>query len=700
MQKLTLKNLDCANCALRLENAIRELPGVDHVNIDLGTTNLYLDADNLQAVVETIKRIEPEIEVVDPRDSREEPQVGKEWNGIFPLLVAGLLYIFGLLLIGWLRSTPGGVGEYLVFGAAYAISGWPVLRNAARNIFRGRVFDENFLMSVATIGAIAIGEMPEAAGVMIFYMAGEALQGRSVRRSRQSIKALLETRPDRANLLRDGKMTQVHPSQVEVGEKFIVKPGEKIPLDGEIVQGDSLVDFSPLTGESRPKSVRPGDHLFAGSINKEGLLTLVAKRPYEDSSISRIVELAENAVSRKAQTERFITRFARIYSPAVVLGAIGVAVIPPLILGASFQEWIYRALVVLVISCPCALVISIPLGYFGGIGGASRRGILVKGSNFLDVLGSVRTLVFDKTGTLTRGIFKVTTIQARHGFSSDDLLSLAARAEAGSNHPIAQSLREANRLVGRDPSEYPLDRSTEIAGLGMKAVVEGKQVIVGSDPFLHNQAISHGSEVCEIGGTTVHVAVDGTYAGYLEIADELKDEAREAIQKLRSNGISKMVMLTGDHPEVAAKIAGSLGFDSFEAGLLPEGKLAALEAIIAQENRPGRVGFVGDGINDAPSLARADVGIAMGGLGSAAAIEAADVVIMTDSPGKIVEAVQIGRKTRAVVWQNILFALVVKGAFIALGITGEATMWQAVFGDMGVALLAILNASRVYRINP
>ena len=613
---------------------------------------------------------------------------------LMPILVAASLFFLGLIFIEPLRATPYGLGEWLVFGAAYLLSGWGVLSTAARNISRGQVFDEQFLMSVATIGAILIGELPEAVGVMLFYMVGEFAQELSVSRSRRSIRALLEVRPDYANLLVDGETREVAPEGIHVGDLLMVRPGEKIPLDGEVVDGTSRVDTSPLTGESRPRNIQVGDSVFGGMINQTGLLTLKVTRPFEESSISRILELVENAGSRKAKTEKFITKFARVYSPIVVGVAIAVAILPPLLTGAPFSEWLYRALVVLVISCPCALVISIPLGYFGGVGGASRRGILVKGSNFLDTLAAVRTVVLDKTGTLTQGVFRVTEVEPRNGFSEADLLHFAAYAEVGSDHPIAQSIREAYGKA----LDNSVDAFQEIAGQGVLATVGGRKLLAGSDGFLHNFSIEHDTDLCEVDGTVVHVAVDGEHAGCLLIADELKPDASQAVQDLRLAGVEQIVMLTGDTEATAQQVAELLELDDFRAGLLPEDKVAAVETLMAAQAQDGKLAFVGDGINDAPALARADVGIAMGALGSDAAIETADVVIMADLPMKIAEAIALGRRTRAIVWQNIILALVIKAIFIALGVAGIANMWMAVIGDMGVALLAVANAMRVMRV--
>jgi Cd2+/Zn2+-exporting ATPase len=546
-------------------------------------------------------------------------------------------------------------------------------------------------MTVATVGAIAIGEFPEAAGVMLFYNLGEILQALSVNRSRRSIQALLEVRPDRARKMVNGTGQEVHPSEVLVGDVISVYPGERIPLDGEIIQGESLVDTSALTGEPVPVARRPGESVLAGTVNLEGLLTIRVSQPFSDSSIARIMDLVEQAGSRKAATEKFITRFARVYSPIVVTAALGVALVPPLLTGASISEWVYRAMVVLVISCPCALVVSIPLGYFGGVGGASRNGILVKGSNYLDALASVKTVIFDKTGTLTRGVFEVTQVQPSNGFSPAALLRYAAQAEAGSNHPIARSIRAA---YGGE-TDFRVESAQEIPGHGVQTRVEGRWLLAGNDPLLHREQVAHNPDLCKTTGTVVHVAVDGTHAGSLVISDELKPDAVEAIQALRSVGVARILMLTGDNQAAGQEIASLLGVDDFQAEMLPEDKVAALDQVLATQSDGHKVAFVGDGINDAPALARADVSIAMGGLGSEAAIETADVVVMADSPLKVAQAIQIGKRTRRIVWQNIALALLIKAGFIALGIAGEASMWQAVFGDMGVALLAIFNASRV-----
>lgn len=608
------------------------------------------------------------------------------------IVVVIALFVLGLVFESQWHNTPFHIGEYAVFIPAYLLSGWSVLTTAGRNILRGRVFDENFLMTIATVGAIAIHKLPEAVGVMLFYKVGELFQEMAVSRSRRSISSLLEIRPDSANVKTENGIQAVSPEVVKMGDTILVKPGEKIPLDGEILNGNSQVDTSALTGESIPQTVRVGETVLAGTINKTGVLTIKVTKLFEESSIARILDLVENASSKKAQTEKFITKFARRYTPVVVFLSLLIALLPPLFIsGATTAQWAYRALILLVISCPCGLVVSIPLGYFGGVGGAAKRGILVKGSTFLDTLTAVKTVVFDKTGTLTKGVFKVVQIVPKNRFTTQQLLELAAAVELHSNHPVAQSIREA---YGKE-IDAPIEAYEEIAGHGIRALVEDRLVIAGNDRLLHRENIKH--DACDVEGTVVHVAVDRVYAGYILIADELKDDAVEAIQALKRQGVERTVMLTGDNEAVAASVAQKLGLDAYFAGLLPEGKVEAIEKLLSKSGKDSKVVFVGDGINDAPVIARADIGVAMGGLGSDAAIETADVVIMTDAPSKVAEAIQISKKTHKVVWQNIILAMTIKAIFIVLGIFGLATMWEAVFADVGVALLAIFNATRVLR---
>lgn len=602
---------------------------------------------------------------------------------------------FGISFQELLNATPYSIGAYLVFIPAYLIAGWNVLKIAGQNILRGKIFDENFLMTIATLGAIAIQQLPEAVAVMLFYRVGEFVQDLAVGRSRRSIKSLLEVRPDSANLKVDNQIQTVNPQTVKVNDIILVKPGEKVPLDGEIIEGSSQVDTSALTGESVPRTVKAGETVLAGSINKTGVLTLKVTRKFEESSIAKILYLVENATHKKAKTEKFITRFAQYYTPVVVFLSLAIAVFPPLFIpNTTSAEWVYRALVLLVISCPCGLVISIPLGYFGGVGGAAKRGILVKGSAFLDVLTTVKTVAFDKTGTLTQGVFKVNQIVPDNGWRTDELLTLAAQIESHSNHPVAQSIQD---YYGQSTDHTQLTHYQEIAGHGIVAQLNHQKVLAGNDRLLHREQIEHNT--CNIEGTVVHVAMNQNYAGYITISDLLKPDATEAISQLKKIGIQQTVMLTGDSEAVAKTVANQLGLDRYHAELLPEDKVTLIEQLIHQthQNKNSKIAFVGDGINDAPVLARADVGIAMGGLGSDAAIETADVVLMTDSPLKIVEAIQIARKTRQIVWQNIFFAMAIKGLFILLGSIGIATLWEAVFADVGVALLAILNATRILR---
>ena len=614
-------------------------------------------------------------------------------NEVLPLVAILCLYAPGVIFENQLHNTFYSIGEYLLFIPAYLLSGWSVLKTAGRNILKGRIFDETFLMTIATLGAIAIHKLPEAVGVMLFYKIGELFQDIAVSRSRSSIKALLEVRPDYANIQIEGEVKKVPPETVNIGDIIVVKPGEKIPLDGEIIDGNSQVDTSALTGESVPRTVRVGEIVLAGTINKMGVLSIRVTKLFDESSIAKILDLVQNAKSKKAETEKFITKFARYYTPIVVFTSLAVAILPPLFIsGATSSEWIYRALILLVISCPCGLVISIPLGYFGGVGGAAKRGILIKGSTFLDTLNEVNTVVFDKTGTLTQGVFKVVKVVPQNGYNEPELLQLAAKIESHSNHPIAQSILKA---YGGKIDDCEVRDYEEIAGYGIRAKVDNLVVIAGSDRLLHTENITHDN--CQLEGTVIHLAVDDIYAGYIVIADEPKEDARQAIQALKRMGVERTVMLTGDNQAIASQIAQQLGIDAYEAELLPEEKVNAIEKLLSTSGKHGKVAFVGDGINDAPVIARADVGMAMGGLGSDAAIETADIVIMTDAPSKVVEAIQIARKTRTIVWQNIGFALAIKAVFIGLGILGIATMWEAVFADVGVALLAILNATRAMK---
>jgi len=692
MHKYRLKNLDCASCAAKIEDSLIKLDEVNFVTVSFATSSLIIDTDDFQKVKNIIKELEPGVKVEDI--DKENTNIPKtvfaehKWT-MLQVLLSILLLLSGIIFEEKLHSTPYHVAKYLVFVTAYLIVGWKVIFLAVKNITRGQVFNEHFLMTIATMGAFAIDQMPEAVAVMLFYIVGELFQNIAVNKSRSSIKSLLEIKPDYANLKTRGEVKKVSPEDVNLGDIIIVKAGEKIPLDGFVTEGNSFVDTSALTGESVPRKVKAEDEVLAGMINQTGLITLRVTKLFGESSISKILELVENATAKKAETEKFITTFAKYYTPVVVFGSLLLAVLPPLLIdGATFSEWIYRALVVLVISCPCALVISIPLGYFGGIGGASKKGILVKGSNFLDALTQVKTVVFDKTGTLTKGEFKVSEIVPSNGFDEKIILEYAAYAEYNSNHPIAKSLIES---FNQKFDNSRLGAVEEISGHGVRAFIDNKEIFAGNDKLLHKENISH--DKCDVEGTVVHVVIERKYAGYIMISDSLKNDAFNAIKQLNKKGI-KIVMLTGDNQYATSAIAGKLNIKEYYAGLLPENKVEHIERLL---NKYSKVAFVGDGINDAPVIARADVGIAMGALGSDAAIETADVVLMTDSPLKVVDAIDVAKRTRKIVWQNIIFALGVKSVFIILGIFGIATMWEAVFGDMGVALIAILNATRVLK---
>jgi Cd2+/Zn2+-exporting ATPase len=694
MKKYKLNNLDCASCASKIENSLSKLEEVKFVAVNFANSTMTIDTDNLDKVKAQIKKLEPEVVVEDlnvENTTISQSELVENKETIIKAVLGICLLIIGMVFENQIHNTPYHIGEYLVFGIGYLIVGWEVISSAFKNIIRGQFFDEKFLMTIATLGAFAIDEMPEAVAVMLFYVVGELFQDIAVNRSRKSIKALLEIKPEFANLIIDGDSTKVSPESIQVGDTIIVKPGEKIPLDGEVIDGDSFVDTSTLTGESVPRKMKKNDLVLSGTINQTGVLTIKVTKLFSESSVSKILELVENASSKKAETEKFITTFAKYYTPVVVISALLLAILPPLLFsGQTFSEWIYRALVVLVISCPCALVISIPLGYFGGIGSASRKGILVKGSNFLDALTQVTTVVFDKTGTLTKGEFKVSEVVTSNGFSKEEILEYAAYAETNSNHPIAKSISEA---FAKDIEKQRIKKVEEISGHGIKAVVDKKTILAGNDKLLHRENITH--PVCNVEGTVVHIAIDTVYAGYIIISDSLKDDAIQAIENLKAKNI-QTVMLTGDNQFAAQAFAKRLGIDNFYYELLPEDKVKHIEQLIA-ESKGGKVAFVGDGINDAPVIARADIGIAMGALGSDAAIETADVVLMTDSPSKVATAIDVAKTTRTIVWQNIYFAMGVKLIFIILGVFGVATMWEAVFGDMGVALIAVFNAIRILR---
>lgn len=602
------------------------------------------------------------------------------------IIVAAVLFLAGNLvpLPEW--------AEMGIFLICYAVAGWDIVWKAITNILHGQVFDENFLMTIATAGALILGEHSEGVAVMLFYQVGEWFQSYAVSKSRKSITSLMDIRPDYANIEQDGKLVQVDPDEVKIGDTIIVKPGERVPLDGKIIKGTSALDTSALTGESMPREVEPGMDVISGCINQTGILTIQTTKKFGESTVAKILDLVENASDKKGRTENFISRFARYYTPIVVFAALALALLPPLILQQPFSTWIYRALTFLVISCPCALVISIPLSFFGGIGGSSRIGVLVKGSNYLESLAHAELVVFDKTGTLTKGSFAVTEI---HPVDMEDsqLLELAAYAEDYSNHPISLSIKAA---YGEKIDSSRISDVQEIAGHGVRAVIDGKQILAGNAKLMEKEHVRYAPSSSV--GTVVYLACNGKYAGCIVIEDEIKADAAASIKNLKSSGIRRTVMLTGDADAVGKKVAGRLGLDQAYTELLPADKVDRVEDLLKEKSEKGRLVFVGDGINDAPVLARADVGIAMGGLGSDAAIEAADVVLMTDEPSKIAAVMKIARKTIRIANQNIVFALGIKFLVLILGAIGKANMWAAVFADVGVSIIAILNAIRAMRV--
>ena len=606
------------------------------------------------------------------------------------ILLTFIIYV-PMAVADHMDMLPAGLGTWgklAVYLIPYVLIGWDIVYKALRNIRNGQVFDDNFLMTVATFGAFGIGEYSEAVAVMLFYQVGELFQSYAVNRSRQSITELMDICPEYANIEEDGQLKQVDPDDVQVGDIIVVKAGERIPLDGKVVFGDSMVDTSALTGESVPRKASVGDDVISGCVNGSGLLRVQVTKEFDDSTVAKILELVENASSKKAQVENFITRFARYYTPVVVVGAVILAVLPPLVFGQSWAEWVRRACTFLVISCPCALVISVPMSFFSGIGAASRRGVLIKGSNYLEALSEMNTIVFDKTGTLTKGEFKVTEIHAAVG-TQESLLELAALAESYSDHPISRSIKEA---CGHALDMNRVSDTEEISGHGVKAVIDGHVVLAGNSKLMKEMKVEY-TESPSI-GTAVYIAMDGTFYGSIIISDTIKEEAYEAIRSLKRVGVKRTVMLTGDKKEVGEAVAARLGLDEVHAELLPDGKVAKVEELLAELKGKDKLAFVGDGINDAPVLSRADIGIAMGSMGSDAAIEAADIVLMDDDPSKIADVVRISRKTMTIVKQNIIFALGVKAIVLLMGAFGMANMWEAVFADVGVSVIAIINAMR------
>ena len=711
---LSIEGLDCPNCAAKVERKINTLEGIKEANVDFLGKKIVVLADEISEneLVELIQtevdKIEDGVKVFVPKvqageSSSEEEDTGKIKK---KLLIGGILFVLGIFVPKTLF-----IPKLAVFLVSYLVIGGDVLLSAFKNILNGQVFDENFLMAIATIGAFAIGEYPEGVAVMLFYQLGELFQGIAVNNSRKSIVSLMDIRPDYANIKVGEGIKKVSPEEIKVGEIIVVKPGEKVPLDGKIVKGASTFDTSALTGESLPREAKAGDDVLSGFINKNGLIEIQVAKVFSESTVSKILYLMENAGSKKSKTENFITKFARYYTPAVVITALIVAIFPPLLIqGATFSDWIYRALIFLVVSCPCALVISIPLGFFGGIGGASRHGILIKGTNYLEVLNNLESVVMDKTGTLTKGIFKVTEVNAESNIKINDfqnnkteltkplLLKYAAHIEKFSNHPIAQSIVAEYENSVSKVDENVIKDFEEISGFGIKVNINNHQFLAGNSKLMNLENITFDKK--ENLGTAIYLAADGKYIGNILISDEVKEDSARAIKGMKENGVKEIVMLTGDNEAIGKNIAEKLGIDKVFTELLPNEKVEKLEEIYKIKSEKGKVAFVGDGINDAPVLARADLGIAMGGAGSDAAIEAADVVIMNDEPSKIVTAIKIAKKTKEIVWQNITIAFAIKIVVMALGLFGDATMWEAVFADVGVALLAVLNATRVLRYNP
>ena len=604
------------------------------------------------------------------------------------IILALILFLFAMIVKfenEWINNA--------IFIASYIIVGFEIVKKAIRNIVRGKVFDENFLMTIATLGAFGIGEFPEAVAVMLFYQVGELFQSYAVDKSRKSISSLMDIRPDFANVYRNEKIEKVNPDEIKIGEVIIVKPGEKVPLDGNIVEGKTALDTKALTGEAMPREVREGDEILSGCINLNGVIKIKVKKEYGESTVSKILDLVENASSKKSKSENFITKFARYYTPIVVIIALLLAIIPPIVMdNATFSDWIYRALSFLVVSCPCALVISIPLSFFGGIGGASKMGVLIKGSNYLEALSNTEITVFDKTGTLTKGVFEVQKVNAI-GISEEELLKIAAYAENYSNHPISKSIKQAYK---KEIDEKQIANYEELAGLGVAARIEEQDVLVGNEKLMKEKGIQF--EKCNEVGTILYIAIKGKYAGYILISDTIKEDAKSTIQELKKNHIKQTVMLTGDKKEVGESVAKEIGIDMVYTELLPDGKVKKVEDLLKTKSKKGKLAFVGDGINDAPVLALADIGMAMGGLGADSAIEAADIVIMTDEPSKIVKAIKLSKKTMRIVKENIIFAIGVKVFVLILAALGISTMWQAVFADVGVSVIAILNALRALRV--
>ena len=690
--QLTLEGLNCANCARKIEEKVSRMEGVKESNLNFTTTTLNVELEKKVKEEHVINEIKKIVEALEPHVKVEKKVYGKatikkaKFTVKSTLIIGAVLYLFAV--IGDFQGTLG----LILFGASYLLIGGEVVLTAIKNIAKGQVFDENFLMTVATIGAFTINQYPEAVAVMLFYEIGETIQGYAVNKSRSSISSLMDIRADYANLIINGKEKKVSPETVKVEDVILVKPGEKVPLDGVVIEGESFIDTSVLTGESVPRKIVPNDEILSGGINTSGLLKVKVTKKFGESTVSRILDMVENAASKKADTEKFITKFAKVYTPIVVVLAILIAVIPSIFIkDALFSTWLYRALVFLVVSCPCALVVSVPLGFFAGIGGASKKGVLVKGSNYLELLKDLETVVFDKTGTLTEGVFSVTEINT-NGIDKEKLIEVAAMAESFSNHPIAISIIKE---YGKEIDKEVVKAYKEILGRGIKAVINNEEVLVGNSKLMNEFNILY-NEVDSI-GTVVYCAINGEFKGSIVISDKIKENAAEALINLKKAGVKKTVMLTGDNKKTAYKVGKKINIDEIHSELLPLDKVREVEELLKRSNKNGKLAFVGDGVNDAPVLARADIGIAMGGIGSDAAIEAADIVLMKDDINALVDAINISKKTNKILWQNIVFALGIKILVMVLGTFGIANMWTAVFADVGVTIIAIINSTRCFR---
>ena len=690
--QLTLEGLNCANCARKIEEKVGRMEGVKESNLNFTTTTLNVKLEKKVKEEHVINEIKKIVESLEPHVKVEKKVYGKttikkaKFTVKSTLIIGAVLYLFAV--IGDLQGTLG----LILFGASYLLIGGEVVLTAIKNIAKGQVFDENFLMTVATIGAFTINQYPEAVAVMLFYEIGETIQGYAVNKSRSSISSLMDIRADYANIIINGKEKKVSPETVKVEDVILVKPGEKVPLDGVVIEGESFIDTSVLTGESVPRKIVPNDEILSGGINTSGLLKVKVTKKFGESTVSRILEMVENAASKKADTEKFITKFAKVYTPIVVVLAILIAVIPSIFIkDALFSTWLYRSLVFLVVSCPCALVVSVPLGFFAGIGGASKKGVLVKGSNYLELLKDLETVVFDKTGTLTEGVFSVTEINT-NGIDKEKLIEVAAMAESFSNHPIAISIIKE---YGKEIDKEVIKEYKEISGRGIKAVINNEEVLVGNSKLMNEFNILY-NEVDSI-GTVVYCAINGEFKGSIVISDKIKENAVEALINLKKAGVKKTVMLTGDNKKTAYKVGEKINIDEVHSELLPLDKVKEVEEIMKRSNKNGKLAFVGDGVNDAPVLARADIGIAMGGIGSDAAIEAADIVLMKDDINALVDAINVSKKTNKILWQNIVFALGIKILVMVLGTFGIANMWTAVFADVGVTIIAIINSTRCFR---